>query len=211
MFVCMCVETKFCFHSNVFCFFIYFHGNLLHVLPFHRTQLASIYLKLKLLIYSPVYVCTKQYFIPFAVISFVYIQMAIRLWGSKTPGNAQDTRDVTLMRNKKRVCIRNFISRSFFCMCIHILVQYISLSVISFFFCGRYFDCHSCFNSVKQNEPLFLFFSYFLCIYIYKNLLYVKCKKRCHHQYEYFALQIIFWFLNTNIVYYMQRCMRSRS
>lgn len=30
--------------------------------------------------------------------------MAIRLWGSKTPGNAQDSRDVTLMRNKKRVC-----------------------------------------------------------------------------------------------------------
>lgn len=44
-----------------------------------------------------------QYFIPFCVISFVYIQMAIRLWGSKTPGNAQDARDVTLMRNKKRV------------------------------------------------------------------------------------------------------------
>lgn len=44
-----------------------------------------------------------QYFIPFGVISFVYIQMAIRLWGSKTPGNAQDTRDITLMRNKKRV------------------------------------------------------------------------------------------------------------
>lgn len=31
--------------------------------------------------------------------------MAVRLWGSKTPGNAQDTRDITLMRNKKRVCI----------------------------------------------------------------------------------------------------------
>lgn len=31
--------------------------------------------------------------------------MAVRLWGSKTPGNAQDTRDVTLMRNKKRVSI----------------------------------------------------------------------------------------------------------
>lgn len=46
-----------------------------------------------------------QYFIPFGVISFVYIQMAIRLWGSKTPGNAQDTRDITLMRNKKRVRI----------------------------------------------------------------------------------------------------------
>ncbi|XP_055323157.1 tachykinin-like peptides receptor 99D [Sitodiplosis mosellana] len=49
------------------------------------------------------YLVFVQYFIPFGVISFVYIQMAIRLWGSKTPGNAQDTRDITLMRNKKRV------------------------------------------------------------------------------------------------------------
>lgn len=48
----------------------------------------------------------NQYFIPFGVISFVYIQMAIRLWGSKTPGNAQNARDITLLRNKKRVGIR---------------------------------------------------------------------------------------------------------
>ncbi|KAJ6643588.1 RYamide receptor [Pseudolycoriella hygida] len=44
-----------------------------------------------------------QYVIPFCVITFIYVQMAIRLWGSKTPGNAQNARDVSLLRNKKRV------------------------------------------------------------------------------------------------------------
>uniref|UniRef100_A0A1B0DCD6 G-protein coupled receptors family 1 profile domain-containing protein n=1 Tax=Phlebotomus papatasi TaxID=29031 RepID=A0A1B0DCD6_PHLPP len=29
--------------------------------------------------------------------------MAVRLWGSKTPGNAQNDRDVTLLKNKKKV------------------------------------------------------------------------------------------------------------
>lgn len=33
--------------------------------------------------------------------------MAIRLWGSKTPGNAQNSRDITLLRNKKRVSGRD--------------------------------------------------------------------------------------------------------
>uniref|UniRef100_A0A336K8Z1 CSON001557 protein n=1 Tax=Culicoides sonorensis TaxID=179676 RepID=A0A336K8Z1_CULSO len=44
-----------------------------------------------------------QYLIPVCVISFVYIQMAVRLWGSKTPGNAQNARDLNLLKNKKRV------------------------------------------------------------------------------------------------------------
>lgn len=44
-----------------------------------------------------------QYFVPLFVISFVYIQMALRLWGSKTPGNAQDSRDITMLKNKKKV------------------------------------------------------------------------------------------------------------
>ncbi|XP_058833579.1 RYamide receptor-like isoform X2 [Topomyia yanbarensis] len=44
-----------------------------------------------------------QYFVPLFVISFVYIQMAFRLWGSKTPGNAQDSRDLTMLKNKKKV------------------------------------------------------------------------------------------------------------
>lgn len=47
-----------------------------------------------------------QYFVPLCVISFVYIQMALRLWGSKTPGNAQDSRDITMLKNKKKVRMR---------------------------------------------------------------------------------------------------------
>ncbi|XP_037045815.1 neuropeptide Y receptor type 1-like isoform X2 [Bradysia coprophila] len=43
-----------------------------------------------------------QYMIPVCLITFIYVRMAIRL-GSKTPGNAQNSRDVSLMRNKKRV------------------------------------------------------------------------------------------------------------
>jgi len=44
-----------------------------------------------------------QYLIPLCVISGVYIRMALTLWGSKTPGNAQSSRDATLMKNKKKV------------------------------------------------------------------------------------------------------------
>jgi len=29
--------------------------------------------------------------------------MALKLWGSKTPGNAQDLRDINLLKNKKKV------------------------------------------------------------------------------------------------------------
>jgi len=31
------------------------------------------------------------------------MRMALRLWGSHAPGNAQDSRDANLMRNKKKV------------------------------------------------------------------------------------------------------------
>jgi leucokinin receptor len=44
-----------------------------------------------------------QYLTPLCVISCVYVRMALTLWGSKTPGNAQSTRDATLMKNKKKV------------------------------------------------------------------------------------------------------------
>ncbi|RZF42149.1 hypothetical protein LSTR_LSTR014937 [Laodelphax striatellus] len=43
-----------------------------------------------------------QYFTPLCVISFVYSRMALRLWGSRAPGNAQDSRDANLMKNKKK-------------------------------------------------------------------------------------------------------------
>ncbi|XP_044727495.1 RYamide receptor-like [Chrysoperla carnea] len=44
-----------------------------------------------------------QYVIPFSIISFAYIRIAIFLWGSHVPGNAQDSRDATILRNKKKV------------------------------------------------------------------------------------------------------------
>lgn len=64
-----------------------------------------------------------KYVIPLSVISFVYIQMAIRLWGSKTPGNAQDARDINLLKNKKRVSITVFL---FFgcCCCFSLIFEY---------------------------------------------------------------------------------------
>jgi leucokinin receptor len=44
-----------------------------------------------------------QYLTPLCIISFVCIRMALILWGAKTPGNAQSSRDATLMKNKKKV------------------------------------------------------------------------------------------------------------
>lgn len=58
-----------------------------------------------------------QYFIPLCVISFVYIQMALRLWGSKTPGNAQDSRDITMLKNKKKVIKMLIIVVALFAIC----------------------------------------------------------------------------------------------
>lgn len=52
-----------------------------------------------------------QYLVPFCVISFVYIQMAVRLWGTRAPGNAQDSRDITLLKNKKKVGSMRFVIR----------------------------------------------------------------------------------------------------
>ncbi|GLV37928.1 Leucokinin receptor [Carabus blaptoides fortunei] len=44
-----------------------------------------------------------QYLTPMCVISFVYTRIALKLWGTKAPGNAENTRDAALMKNKKKV------------------------------------------------------------------------------------------------------------
>lgn len=44
-----------------------------------------------------------QYMTPLSIISVVYARMARTLWGSKAPGNAEDSRDATFMKNKKKV------------------------------------------------------------------------------------------------------------
>ena len=46
---------------------------------------------------------TVQYFLPMAIISVAYSRIAFRLWGSKTPGAAQDERDHIILANKKKV------------------------------------------------------------------------------------------------------------
>jgi hypothetical protein len=46
-----------------------------------------------------------QYVTPLCIISCVYARMALRLWGSRAPGNAQDSRDANLMKNKKKVSV----------------------------------------------------------------------------------------------------------
>jgi hypothetical protein len=46
---------------------------------------------------------STQYFAPLLIISAMYSLLAYRLWGAQPPGNAQNQRDATLLRNKKRV------------------------------------------------------------------------------------------------------------
>ncbi|KAJ9594924.1 hypothetical protein L9F63_013784 [Diploptera punctata] len=58
-----------------------------------------------------------QYLTPLCIISCVYIRMALTLWGSKTPGNAQTTRDATLMKNKKKVIKMLVIVVALFALC----------------------------------------------------------------------------------------------
>jgi leucokinin receptor len=70
-----------------------------HVKPFcHNVKLSD-----EAMLSYRVVLLVLQYLIPLCVISCVYIRMALTLWGSKTPGNAQSTRDATLMKNKKKV------------------------------------------------------------------------------------------------------------
>lgn len=67
--------------------------------PFCSNQLMS---KEAMMTYRSV-LWVLQYFTPLCIITFVYARMALRLWGSRTPGTAHDTRDATIMRNKKKV------------------------------------------------------------------------------------------------------------
>ncbi|XP_040568588.1 tachykinin-like peptides receptor 99D [Lepeophtheirus salmonis] len=43
-----------------------------------------------------------QYFVPLLLISYAYIAIAVKLWGSKIPGAAQRRRDASVLKNKKR-------------------------------------------------------------------------------------------------------------
>lgn len=74
-------------------------AGLLHEKPFCNEIGLS---KEKLQAYRIVLVLV-QYFIPLSIISYAYARMALRLWGSRAPGNAQHSRDRNLLKNKKKV------------------------------------------------------------------------------------------------------------
>ena len=46
---------------------------------------------------------TLQYVMPLGIITFAYLRISWELWGTQTPGNAEDTRDAHVLRNKKKV------------------------------------------------------------------------------------------------------------
>lgn len=58
-----------------------------------------------------------QYFIPLVVISYAYCKMGIRLRNTTTPGNAEDNRDATVTRNKKKVIKMLFMVVALFAIC----------------------------------------------------------------------------------------------
>ncbi|XP_046409661.1 RYamide receptor-like isoform X1 [Neodiprion fabricii] len=84
-----------------------------HLKPFCRNEKLS---ESSMLIYRAL-LGFLQYLTPLFVISCVYARMALRLWGSRAPGNAQDSRDANLMKNKKKVIKMLVIVVALFAVC----------------------------------------------------------------------------------------------
>ncbi|CAH2075319.1 unnamed protein product, partial [Iphiclides podalirius] len=72
-----------------------------------------------------------QYIIPLCVITYAYVHMAMKLWGARAPGNAQETRDANQMKNKKRVIKMLVLVVALFALCWLPLQSYMLLQ--SFF------------------------------------------------------------------------------
>ncbi|XP_076248938.1 RYamide receptor isoform X2 [Calliopsis andreniformis] len=99
-----------------------------------------------------------QYLTPLSIISCVYARMALKLWGNKAPGNAEDSRDATLMRNKMRVIKMLIIIVTLFAICwlprqTFIVFQYLYPKMTEYkyihyiwFFCDWLAMSNSCYN-----------------------------------------------------------------
>ncbi|KAG6451894.1 RYamide receptor [Manduca sexta] len=72
-----------------------------------------------------------QYIIPLCVITFAYAHMAMKLWGARAPGNAQELRDANHMKNKKKVIKMLVLVVALFALCWLPLQTYLLL--MSFF------------------------------------------------------------------------------
>ncbi|XP_034945758.1 RYamide receptor-like [Chelonus insularis] len=88
-------------------------GGRIHLKPFCQNENLS---EKSMLIYRAL-LGFLQYLTPLSIISCVYTRMAFRLWGNKTPGNAQDSRDANLMKNKKKVIKMLVIVVALFAIC----------------------------------------------------------------------------------------------
>ncbi|XP_076662998.1 RYamide receptor isoform X2 [Andrena cerasifolii] len=99
-----------------------------------------------------------QYVIPLTIITCAYARMVLKLWGNKAPGNAEDSRDATLMKNKMRVIKMFIIVVALFTLCwlplqtYHIL-RYIYPDIDKYkyinyiwFFCDWLAMSNSCYN-----------------------------------------------------------------
>lgn len=103
-------------------------------------------------------------------------QMAIKLWGSKTPGNAENSRDLNLLKNKKKVIKMLLIVVILFCLAWFPLQLYNVLNVtwpsineyrhinIIFLCCDWLAMSNSCYNpfiygiyNVSRSTKLILF------------------------------------------------------
>ncbi|CAF4779322.1 unnamed protein product [Pieris macdunnoughi] len=71
-----------------------------------------------------------QYVIPLCVITFAYAHMAMKLWGARAPGNAQETRDANHMKNKKRVIKMLVLVVALFAICWLPLQSYLLLQTL---------------------------------------------------------------------------------
>jgi len=114
--------------------------------------------KMDLFKYYSTSLLTVQYFLPMAIISVAYSRIAFRLWGSKTPGAAQDERDHIILANKKKVIKMLLIVVCIFSVCwlpwqtymvgIHIypeINEYRYINII-FFCCHWLAMSNSCYN-----------------------------------------------------------------
>lgn len=53
--------------------------------------------------YYNVALLVLQYCIPFAVLLFTYVNIGVVVWGKRTPGEAQNSRDVRMAKSKRKV------------------------------------------------------------------------------------------------------------
>ncbi|XP_076163468.1 RYamide receptor [Ptiloglossa arizonensis] len=99
-----------------------------------------------------------QYLTPLSIISCVYARMALKLWGNRAPGNAEDSRDATLMKNKLRVIKMLIIVVALFAICwlplqTYNVTRYLYQGINEyknihyiFFFCDWLAMSNSCYN-----------------------------------------------------------------